>query len=342
MSTSGGGLRGILIRPNHHRNLIGTMGPDRCDRRPGGQTAGVRGRFAPSPTGELHLGNLRTAMVAWLSAIAQGGEMLVRMEDLDPVTASMVHARRQLDDLAALGMHHTGEVVRQSERFGLYRDAIAELDRRGLVYRCYCTRREIREAASAPHGDLPDGAYPGTCRTLTEHDHLRLEREGRRAALRLRTDGERYVVHDRIAGTHTGAVDDVVLQRNDGVPAYNLAVVVDDAVQGVTEVVRGDDLLTSTPRQLHLQRLLSLATPVYAHVPLVLGPDCARLAKRHGAVTLTRLAERGVTPERVRSLLGASLGLCGPDDPVTLDEIAAGFTFERVPRRPWSCPAELI
>ncbi len=296
----------------------------------------MRGRFAPSPTGELHLGNLRTALVAWLSALHGGGDVVLRMEDLDPVTSSRDHAARQLADLAALGLHPTGEVVFQSERFELYRAAIARLDALGLVYRCYCTRREIREAAAAPHGDhLPEGAYPGTCRALSAAREAELVRDGRRSALRLRTAGERVVVVDRVAGRYEGVVDDVVLQRNDGVPAYNLAVVVDDEVQGITEVVRGDDLLSSTPRQMHLQHLLDFRTPTYAHVPLVVGPDGARLAKRHGGVTLAELAAHGISPARVMALLGASLGLCAADEAVDLVDLVARFDVTRIPRMPW-------
>jgi glutamyl-tRNA synthetase len=296
----------------------------------------MRGRFAPSPTGELHLGNLRTALVAWLAARAVGGGFIVRMEDLDPVTSSPAHAARQLADLAAIGVDHDGEVVFQSTRFDLYRDAIARLDAAGLVYRCYCTRREIREAAAAPHGDaLADGAYPGTCRDLPEARRAEFERDGRRSALRLRTAGEHYTVVDRIAGAYTGTVDDVVLQRADGVPAYNIAVVVDDHLQGVTQVVRGDDLLSSTPRQVHLHHLLGFTVPEYAHVPLVLAADGTRLAKRHGAVTLDRLAELGVTPGQVVARLGASLGLCSADERVAAADLLSRFDFHRLTRQPW-------
>jgi glutamyl-tRNA synthetase len=307
----------------------------------------MRGRFAPSPTGTLHLGNLRTAMVAWLSARSQHGSFIVRMEDLDPVTSSLHHEQRQLSDLAELGIEPDGDVVRQSERFDLYREAIGRLTADGRIYPCYCTRREIREAASAPHdapvGDAPvgeapvgeapvaDGAYPGTCRELTQQLLRQHERAGRRPALRLRTDGERLSFVDLVAGHVEGIVDDVVVQRNDGVPAYNLAVVVDDHLQGITEVARGDDLLSSTPRQIHLQRLLGLRTPVYAHVPLAVGPDGQRLAKRHGAVTL---ATAGTSAE-VRALLGSSLGLCSPDDVVTMAELVERFAWSRIPRIPW-------
>jgi glutamyl-tRNA synthetase len=299
----------------------------------------MRGRFAPSPTGPRHLGNLRTALVSWLHARAEGGEWLVRMEDLDRVTSSSDHEADQLQSLATLGMHSDAPVVRQSQRFHLYRDAIAVLYEQGRVYECFCTRREIREAALAPHGELPEGAYPGTCRDLGVARRAALMADGRQPALRLRADGERFVVHDLIAGVYEGGVDDVVLQRNDGVPAYNLAVVVDDAAQGITHVVRGDDLLSSTPRQRLLQQLLGLPEPTYAHVPMVLAPDGTRLAKRHGAVTLHDLAGRGVPAEEVLARLGASLGLCAADDCVTVAELAGEFHLANVPRAAWSLAA---
>jgi len=288
----------------------------------------------------LHLGNLRTALLSWLQVRAEGGEWWVRMEDLDRVTASADHEHDQLTSLATLGLRPDGPVVRQSERFDRYEEALSTLREQGRVYECFCTRREIREAAQAPHGDLPEGAYPGTCRELTDGRRAALLAEGRRPALRLRTDGERFGIDDLVAGPYEGGVDDVVLRRNDGVPAYNLAVVVDDAAQGITHVLRGDDLLSSTPRQRLLQDLLRLPAPVYAHVPLVLAPDGARLAKRHGAVTLADLATRGVTAEMVLARLGASLGLCDADDLVDDDDLVARFDIGRVPRTPWSLRAD--
>ncbi|MFM8310420.1 MAG: tRNA glutamyl-Q(34) synthetase GluQRS [Ilumatobacteraceae bacterium] len=297
----------------------------------------VRGRFAPSPTGSLHLGNLRTALLSWLQARSAGGSWIVRMEDLDRVTSSAEHEARQLADLADLGLVPDEPVVRQSERFDLHRDAIARLSAIGRVYECFCTRREIRDAAQAPHGD--DMPYPQTCRSLTDARRRAMRDEGRRPALRLRAEGETFTVDDLVAGAYTGAADDVVLQRNDGVPAYNLAVVVDDAAQGVSHVLRGNDLLSSTPRQRLLQQLLDLPEPAYAHVPLVLAPDGARLAKRHGAVTLADLAARGVGSSAVLARLGASLGLCDDGDDVTSIDLLAAFDVRRIPTAPWRLQA---
>lgn len=317
----------------------------------------MSGRFAPSPTGPLHLGNLRTALAAWLAARSSGRGFLVRMEDLDRVTSSPLHEQAQLEDLTQLGLDWDGPVVRQSERFDRYRAALTRLDEAGLVYPCYCTRREIRSeieaAASAPHGLAADGAYPGTCRDLSAGQRAERTAAGRRPALRLRAEGERIVFRDDLVGTVEGLVDDVVLARSDGVPAYNLAVVVDDAAQGVTQVVRGDDLLSSTPRQVHLQRLLGLPTPSYLHVPLVLGPDGARLAKRHGAVTLAELtvglgrAERDRRVATILSALAVSLGVLDDGEvvePGELDGLIDRFDVVRLPRAPlaWSELAALL
>lgn len=291
------------------------------------------GRFAPSPTGPLHVGNLRTALVAWLAARADGSAFGLRVDDLDP-GARRAHEAGQLADLAAVGVEWDGPIVRQSERREHYAAALAALEGTGRTYECFCTRREVLEAARAPHGEAPEGAYPGTCRDLTAAERARRRAEGRPPALRLRAGGERIAVTDALAGPYEGAVDDLVLRRNDGLPAYNLTVVVDDAAQGVAQVVRGDDLLSSTPRQVLLARLLGLPVPAYLHVPLVVGADGARLAKRDGAVTLADLAAGGVRVEAVRDALVASLGpavAVGPDgrpDPAT-------FVPDRLPPRPW-------
>jgi glutamyl-tRNA synthetase len=288
----------------------------------------VTGRFAPSPTGLLHVGNLRTALAAWLLARSSGGAFIVRMEDLDLVTASREAEERQLAELALLGLDWDGPVVRQSERFDRYHDAIAELTAAGLTYECFCTRREIREAAAAPHGR--EVTYPGTCRSLTaaERDARRAERP---PALRLRAPGRPVTVEDLLAGAFTAVPDDVVLRRNDGVPAYNLAVVVDDAAQGVDEVTRGDDLLASSPRQALLQDLLGLPRVVYAHVPLVVGADGQRLAKRHGAVTLEDLADVG--PRRIVAGLARSLGVPIEASTATPADVLEAFDVADLKRR---------
>jgi glutamyl-tRNA synthetase len=294
----------------------------------------VIGRYAPSPTGSLHLGNLRTALLAWLFARSAGSRFLLRVEDLDTGRVRPGIEAEQLADLRALGLDWDGAVVRQSERLERYAAAIARLDAEGAVYPCYCTRAEIREAASAPHGPLPEGAYPGTCRELTAAQRAERERAGRPPALRVRAGGERIAFADRLLGRVEGVVDDLVVRRNDGAPAYNLAVVVDDAAQGVEEVVRGADLADSTPRQLLLARRLGLAAPAYAHVPLVLGPDGRRLAKRHGAVTLADRRARGETPERVRAELARGVGLADAGEEPGMSELVRRFDPARLPTAP--------
>jgi len=284
------------------------------------------GRFAPSPTGTLHLGNLRTALLAWLFARSQDARFLVRMEDLDTGRVRERFYDEQMRDLGALGLDWDGPVVRQSDRLDLYGDAIGTLAAQDLVYECWCTRAEIREAASAPHGDLPEGFYPGTCLRLAGAERVARRAEGRPPALRVRADAASVTFADEVAGTVTGVVDDFVVRRNDGAYAYNLAVVVDDAAQRIGEVVRGADLLDSTPRQLWLGERLGLPAPRHAHVPLMLGEDGARLAKRHGAVTLADRAALGETPDDVRALLAASVGLSEPGEAVAAAELVARFS----------------
>ncbi|CAA0101565.1 Glutamate--tRNA ligase [Mycolicibacterium vanbaalenii] len=282
------------------------------------------GRFAPSPSADLHIGNLRTAVLAWLFARSTGRRFLMRVEDLDDRTHAEI-AERQLADLAALGLTWDGPATRQTDHPHRYAAVVDSLDRRGLLFECYCTRRDIAQAPRAPHA--PEGAYPGTCRNLTDAERrARRHQTGRPPALRLRTDTAEFTVHDLLHGDYTGAVDDFVIRRGDGVPAYNLAVVVDDAASGVDQVVRGDDLLTSAPRQAYLARLLGHPVPGYAHVPLVLNAAGTRLAKRDGAVTL---AEIGV-PKAVHQI-GESLGYTSP----TVDGMLAEFDPQRLPRGPW-------
>jgi glutamyl-tRNA synthetase len=290
------------------------------------------GRYAPSPSGPLHLGNLRTALLAWLFARSAGARFLVRIEDLDRGRSRPEHEAGQLADLAAIGLDWDGEVVRQSERFDRYDAAIARLD----TYPCFCTRAEIREAASAPHGVV--GRYPGTCRHLTAAQRAQREAAGRRPALRLRApEGLAIAFTDRVLGPYEGAVDDLVVRRNDGIAAYNLAVVVDDDAQGVGEVVRGADLIDATPGQLYLYDALGRPRPAHAHVPLMLAPDGARLAKRHGAVTLADRAARGETPDAVRAALLRSVGLPGD-----LDVARATFDPAALPSDPTVMTDEAI
>lgn len=253
----------------------------------------------------------------------------MRIEDLDRVQAGS--AERQLADLAAIGLDWDPPVVRQSERLPRYEAAIAELTAAGRTYECFCTRREIQQAVTAPHG--PMGAYPGTCRDLTEDERAQKRAQGRPAALRLRAEVAEFEIIDQLHGSYLGAVDDLVLRRGDGTPAYNLAVVVDDAAQHVDQVVRGDDLLSSTPRQVYLATLLGLPVPQYAHVPLVLNTSGARLAKRDGAVTLRDRVALGESPQQVFSALAASLGY---SDAITTGQLLAQFQPENLPRQPWT------
>ena len=281
------------------------------------------GRYAPSPSGDLHVGNLRTAVLAWLFARSTGRDFVLRVDDLDRVRPGA--ADRQLADLAALDLDWDGPVLWQSTRTESHREAVRSLVEAGRTFECFCTRREIQEAPAAPHH--PPGSYPGTCRDLSsaERDDRRRERP---AAIRLRAEVDEWTVHDLLHGPFTGPVDDLVLQRGDGVTAYNLTVVLDDAFQGIDQVVRGDDLLPSTPRQAYLATLLGLDVPEYAHVPLALNVNRVRLAKRDGAVTLAELTASGID---VLALIGASLGFAGAGP----HEWLAEFDPARLPREPW-------
>jgi len=296
------------------------------------------GRFAPSPTATLHLGNLRTALVAWAAARSVGSAFMVRIEDMDAAACRPEHERSALADLERLGLAHDGPVLRQSERTEVYAAAIDQLIANDLTYPCYCTRREVlaeaAAAVAAPHG-RPPGADVGTCRTLGAAARAEREAAGRRPSLRLRAEGAVVGFVDRLAGERLGEVDDFIVRRADGTPAYNLAVVVDDAAQGVREVVRGDDLLDTTPRQILLARLLGLDVPAHLHVPLVLGPDGERLAKRHGSVTLDDQLALGRTIGDIISLFAVSLGLAVPGEILTVDDVAARFDVTRLTRHPW-------
>jgi glutamyl-tRNA synthetase len=318
----------------------------------------IVGRYAPSPTGRLHLGNARTALLAWLSARSGGGRFVMRVEDLDPQRSKPELEQRQLDDLRWLGLDwDEGPDVggphgpyRQSERSELYEAALARLE----VYPCTCTRRELRElvlgrprqhrsssderhhpgppgdAVSAPHGAEP--IYPGTCAGGPSHP-------GRPASQRWRVPAGEVCFDDRVLGRRCqdvrDEVGDFVLRRADGAWAYQLAVVVDDAAMQVSEVVRGADLWESTPRQILLQRTLGYATPSFTHVPLVVGADGEKLNKRHGAPDLSALREQQVDPRLVVAALARSAGLL-PDEVerVSAAELLASFDVAKIPREP--------
>jgi glutamyl-tRNA synthetase len=306
----------------------------------------TRGRFAPSPTGPLHLGNARTALLSWLAARAAGGAYLMRVEDLDAPRVRPGAEGRILAGLRWLGLDwDEGPDVggpfapyRQSERMDLYAQALARLRAAGAVYPCFCSRAEVAAAARAPQGPGDEGPrYPGTCRGLGIADIERRSR-GRSPAWRFRVPPGAVELRDGVCGEQlrdvAGETGDFVVARADGIPAYQLAVVVDDAAMGVTEVVRGDDLLASTARQLLLYQALGLAAPRFAHVPLVNGEDGARLAKRHGALSLDELRDRGADPRALVGLLAALSGLCAPGARVGPRDLVSGFSLARIARGP--------
>ncbi|AZN30166.1 tRNA glutamyl-Q(34) synthetase GluQRS [Flaviflexus salsibiostraticola] len=290
------------------------------------------GRYAPSPSGDLHLGNLRTALIAWACARRAGLGFVMRVEDLDE-RCRLEYVDSQLSDLAAIGIDWDGDVLFQSERTAAYAEVVDRLLEKDLLYECYCTRADIRDAPRAPHA--PPGAYPGTCRDLSaserEAGREKLAPLDRGPALRLRTSGEALTITDRVCGEYTGYIDDFVVRRGDGAYAYNLVAVVDDEHQMVRQVVRADDLLESTPRQVYLQRLLGFESPDYIHVPLVLNTNGQRLAKRDGAVTLGQLHELGWQTAQIFSLISRSLGIESDNGVDFLEQLE----LDRISREPW-------
>ncbi len=296
-----------------------------------------RGRFAPSPTGRIHLGNARSALIGWLQARAAGGQFLLRVEDLDRARCRPQYVDDLMRDLEWLGLTWDEPLLFQSARDEVYRDALTKLEQRGLVYPCFCTRAEIARAASAPHGLSEEGPrYPGLCARLSAAEIAERSRT-RTPAYRFRAPPGEVRFVDGLQGPYSqdveAVVGDFVVRRNDGVASYQLAVVVDDAATGITHVLRGDDLISSTPRQLQLYAALGLMAPEFSHVPLVLGEDGKRLAKREGAFALAELRERGQPAERVLGLLAAWSGL-GDGSPVTLEELVRRFRPEALPRTP--------
>jgi len=306
----------------------------------------VRGRFAPSPSGRMHLGNAWTALLAWLSARSGGGAVVLRMEDLDPDRSKEHFARLILEDLAWLGLtwdegpDRGGPFgpYRQSERRALYQRRLDELAARRLVYPCYCSRAELRGAAQAPHAGEAESVYPGTCLRLTGAQRAAKREIGRGESLRARAGRGSVEFTDLVLGPQVQDLGqqcgDFVVRRSDGVHAYQLAVSVDDQEQGVTEVVRGADLLDSTGRQILLHRLLGGAEPRYAHVPLLVDPDGRRLSKRRGDTDLGELRARGVTPETVTGWLAWRAGLLASPRRAAPLELVDGFTFAALPPGP--------
>jgi len=299
----------------------------------------VRGRLAPSPTGYLHIGNARSFLLAWLQIRSMGGEIVLRIEDLDMARAAAGAAGEIVRDLAWLGLDWDNEpsgLYVQSNRFDRYRMALDELRHRELVYPCYCSRKELKEIASAPHG--PSGPlYPGTCRDLSPEER-RAREATKTPSWRFRAPPETTVeFDDLIVGPVRERVDlasgDFIVARADGVFSYQLAVVLDDIDMGITHVLRGDDLLDSTPRQILLFRSFDAAVPHYAHVPLILGPDGVRLAKRHGSISIAELRAAGRSSERVVGWLAWSCGLLPRPEPIAASELIAGFSLDSIDRR---------
>ena len=249
----------------------------------------------------LHLGNARTFLLNWLTVRAAGGRLLLRVEDIDGPRVKPGVEAALLEDLTWLGLDWDGPVVRQSERLERYAAAVDDLLARGLAYPCVCTRKEVEEAASAPHEPWQDAVpYPGTCRGRFATRAAARAATGREPAVRFRVDVEQVAFVDGFRGAEPGHVrGDFVIQKRDGGPAYQLAVVVDDAAQGVDLVVRGDDLIASTPRQLLLYAALGRTAPRFVHLPLLVGPDGRRLAKRHGDTSLRHLRAAGITPDEI-------------------------------------------
>ena len=293
----------------------------------------MTGRFAPSPSGRMHMGNLWSCLLAWLAARSVGGGMVLRLEDLDPDRCRPEYCDQVMRDLEWLGLDWDGEPVYQSKRTEVYRQAFQRLEQQDIIYPCFCTRAE-RLAASAPHRSDGAAVYDGRCGRLTEAEREELSRT-RRPAWRVRVPEQVIAFRDLLQGDYKEDLKqdcgDFILRRSDGVFAYQLAVVVDDAAMGVTQVVRGSDLLSSTPRQLWLQERLSLPHPEYGHLPLLLAPDGRRLAKRDRDLELGRLQEKYTAPELVGRLAFAA-GLTDRPEAISPRELLPLFSWEKLPR----------
>jgi len=300
-----------------------------------GAKASVVGRLAPSPSGLLHLGHARTFLLAWWSARAQGGSVVMRIEDLDGERSTQAFADAACRDLEWLGLDWDGAPIVQSTGLARMTLAIERLLDSGRAYVCSCSRGDVRQAQTAPNEGTAEPRYPGTCRgrwsSLTEAE----SRTGRRAGIRLLVDEGVVRFDDRVAGPQefdvAASVGDFLIARRSGAPAYQLAVVIDDGAEGVTDVVRGDDLLSSTARQFLLQKALGLPHPAWAHVPLVTNAEGQRLAKREAALGLAELRARGVDPRRIAGWAARSAGLDAPEL-ASPAELLPGFEIARIAR----------
>ena len=305
----------------------------------------ITGRYAPSPSGRMHLGNLLCCLLAWLSAKSKGGQVLLRIEDLDTQRCPRHFADAIVEDLAWLGLSADGPEppLYQSERAEIYQYYYDKLADRGLVYPCFCSRSQLH-AASAPHRSDGQVIYAGTCRHLTPAQ-VAEKRKIRAPAWRVRVPDEEIAFVDGHMGPYaenlTRDCGDFYLRRADGVFAYQLAVVVDDALMGVTEVVRGADLLSSTPRQLWLYRELGLTPPAFYHLPLLLAADGRRLSKRDGDQSLEHLRQK-YAPEEVIGRLAFACGLQDAPRPVRPEELVSDFCWARVPRQDLCLPEGLF
>jgi glutamyl-tRNA synthetase len=299
--------------------------------------ANMVGRLAPSPTGAQHLGNARTYLISWLSIRSRSGRVVLRIEDIDSPRIKPGAAEQACDDLRWLGLDWDDGPFVQTERLALYQNALEELKRLELVYPCTCSRSDVERAASAPHADHESPVYPGTCagRKASEAESL----GDQPYCWRFRAAAGPWRFHDLYRGlTEVDCAalgGDFVVWKSAGTPAYQLAVVVDDAANKVTEVIRGDDLVPSTPRQLQLYAALGLTPPAFAHVPLVVGPDGRRLAKRHGDTRLSTVRNAGVKAEAVLGLLAWSCGWVNDIAPVALAELRPQFSLQAIPRAPF-------
>lgn len=305
----------------------------------------IVGRLAPSPTGAQHVGNARTYLLAWLSIRSRGGKVILRMEDIDSPRIKLWAAEQALEDLRWLGLDwDEGPDIGgpsapyvQTERVDFYEDALRKLREAEQIYPCTCSRKDIENAASAPHASHEGPIYPDTCSSRSAADADTITDQP--YSWRFRASDETVVFDDAFAGRQECNVKrqlgDFVVCKADGTPSYQLAVVIDDAAMGITEVLRGDDLLPSTFRQLELYRFFGFTPPTFVHVPLVVGSDGRRLAKRHGDTRLSTLRDKGTRPEELIGLLARSCSLPVESETCSAHQLLDGFSFDLVPRKPY-------